>query len=202
MPILSFRETDIDDLQEVQGDNPLPVQGTISISQATPGATNRVMVGAFATVAVVVARPADTNAYIAKDVYNTAAGAGFVFNSLGAGARGAGVIVKARLATDQKTNVASYRLHLWNAPVTFIADNSPFLFLYVNETSYQGSIDFDAMQTEDSTNSTAAYSLKVGNLLPFVCAASATLYGELEILDAFTPASAQSMTVTLTASQV
>ena len=171
----------------VNGSSPLAVSG-----------------GDFATVAVEVTKTGggDTTAYTAKDVFNAATGAGLTFANLARVAGGTGVIVRARLATDQKTNVARWRLHLFKTAPTFINDNSPFLYLYANEANYVGYIDFDALATEDATNSTAAFSQRVGNLLPFACAAgSATLYGELEVLDGFTPASAQKVTVTLTASR-
>jgi hypothetical protein len=159
--------------------------------------------GDFATVAVEITKTAggDTTAYTAKDVFNAAVGAGLTFANLARVAGGSGVIVKARLATDQKTNVARFRLHLWKTAPTFINDNSPFLYLYANEATYIGSIDFDALAMEDATNSTAAYSQRVGNLLPFVCGATASLFGEIEVLDAFTPTSGQKITVTLTASR-
>lgn len=156
------------------------------------------------TVSVEVTRPADTTAYAAKDAVDasTSAPAGFVFAGMAGFAGGTGYLVKTVLATDQKTNVARFRLHLFNAAPTYINDNSPYLLLYANLASRVGTIDFDAAATEDATNSTAAISQKVGNLLPFVCAAAdANLYGILETLDAFTPASGQKFTVKLTADQ-
>lgn len=158
--------------------------------------------GAFTTVAVEVTRTSGvTTAYVAKQVYNAAVGAGLTFANMAGAVGGGGVIVKARIATDQKTNVARFRLHLWKVAPTFLNDYANFLYLYANEANYLGPIDFDALQTEDPTNSTAAYSQRVGNLLPFVCGATASLFGEIEVLDAFTPASAQKVTVTLTASR-
>jgi hypothetical protein len=163
------------------------------------------MGGRLVTVAVEVTRPSDSGAtpYTAKDVIDTSttAPAGFVFSNIARQAGGSGYITKALLLTDQKTNTARYRLHLFNAAPTYIVDNGPFTLLYATAGSYVGAIDFDAATTEDGSNSTAALAQKVGSLLPFVCGVTAHLYGMLETLDAFTPAGGQRLTVKLTADQ-
>lgn len=127
------------------------------------------------------------------------------FSSLARIIGGSGYITKALLATDQKTNTARFRLHLFNAPPTIIADNSPYLSLYANVASRVGVIDFPALVTEDATNSTQATGVLIpgsGNLpLAFITAADKNLYGLLETLDAFTPASGQKITVKLFADQ-
>lgn len=159
--------------------------------------------GALTTVSVEVTRPANAAPYAAKDVIDvsTSAPAGFVFQNLARYAGGSGYIVKAQVLTDQKTNTARYRLHLFNAAPTYINDNDPYLALYANAASRVGTIDFDAAATEDATNSTAAISQNTSVRLPFVCNADAHLYGILETLDIFTPASGQKVTVKLTADQ-
>lgn len=149
-------------------------------------------------------RPSDTTAYTAKDVVSTGAGALLTFANVVAVAGGSGVIIKARLMTDQSTNTASYRLHLFHTAPTAIADNSPYTLLYSHAGNRVGMIDFPACATE-GTGSTAAASMRPssdGNSLPpnlaFKCAAaSTTLYGILETLTAFTPASAQNFFVEL-----
>jgi len=149
-------------------------------------------------------RPADTTAYAARDVVSTGAGALLTFANVVATAAGSGTIVKARLMTDQSANTAQYRLHLFHTAPTAIADNAPYTMLYSNAGNRVGMIDFTACATE-GTGSTAAASMRPssdGNSLPpnlaFKCAAaSTTLYGILETLTAFTPASAQNFFVEL-----
>lgn len=156
--------------------------------------------GGSTVASVEITRPGDTNAYTAKDVYDasTSAPTGFMFQNVVTKPGGSGVIVKALLATDQKTNTARWRLHLFNTAPTLIVDNGPYLATYASLGVYQGKIDFDAALTEDATNSTMAYSLVAGYLLPVACAPSATgLVGILEILDGFTPASSQKVTIKL-----
>ncbi len=116
-------------------------------------------------------------------------------------AAGGGYLVKASALTDLKTCTARIRLHLYHTQPDPIADNSPFLLLYANESKRIGYVDFPAMATEDATNSTGAGALVTpntsgGNLPMSVIAAAAsrTIYGIPETLDAFTPASGQKLT--------
>lgn len=159
--------------------------------------------GQLVSVMAAFARPSDTNAYIALDAVSnsTSAPAVITLPNMARVSGGSGYIVKAQLATDQKTNTARFRLHLFNAAPTVINDNSPYLSLYANVSSRVGMIDFPACSTEDPTNSTQAFSFAVigsANLpLSFVCNTDANLYGILETLDAFTPASAQQITIKL-----
>lgn len=163
--------------------------------------------GAKTRVSVEKTRPADTNAYAAKDAISesTSAGTVWTFTSIARAAGGSGYIVKANLQTDQTTNTESFRLHLFNAAPTAINDNvacsAP---LYANASSYVGTIDFPAARVE-GTGATAAYANATTNtsgcLLPlaFVTAADANLYALLETPTGFTPASAQKITITLSA---
>jgi hypothetical protein len=128
------------------------------------------------------------------------------FSGLVRGNGGTGVIVLGRLWTDQKTNVSTYRLHLFAETVDPIADNSPYLLLYTNAAKRIGYIDFPALATEDSSNSTGASAIvtpsDAGYKVPlFFGAASGNdvIWGMLEttLSGGFTPASAQKFTVFL-----
>lgn len=142
-------------------------------------------------------RPANTDAYAAKDAVGPTS-ALLTFTDLARVTGGTGYITKARIITDQKTLTARFRLHLFNAAPTAIADNAPFLLLYADASKRIGYIDFPAFATEDATNSTAAVAQNILDRLPFV-AVTKTLHGVLETLDVFTPASAQKFIVYLTA---
>jgi hypothetical protein len=114
---------------------------------------------------------------------------------------GSGYIVKARLLTNQSTNVARFRLHLFHTAPTAIADNAAHAILWANRANRIGYIDFPACQTE-GTGSDAANSQEATVRLPFVCAAaSRAVYGLLETLDAFTPASGQVIYIEITPDQ-
>jgi hypothetical protein len=109
-----------------------------------------------------------------------------------------GYIFKGQLYTDQKTCVARIKVHLFSSSVTAIADNSPYLRLWANRGNRTGEVIFPAMATEDATNSTAASAIVTPNTsssnIPLyfgTLSGSADLYGIVETLDAFTPASGQ-----------
>ena len=157
-----------------------------------------------------ITRPNDTTAYIAKDVIasSTSSPVVITFSDMARVIGGSGVIIRARLMTDQKTNTASYRLHLFHTAPTAIADNSPYTMLYLNATNRIGAIDFGAMATEDATNSTAAATMRPSydgsypppNLWFKTNSDTKNIYGILTTLSAFTPAAQQKFFIELSAS--
>ncbi len=207
---------------------PVPVSGTVAISNSSVEISNDVgnavpisgtvtattaagsIVGSATTVVgVELTRPADTTAYIAKDVVSdsTSAPTVLTFANFARVNAGSGIIVRARLMTDQKTNTAQFRLHLFHTAPTATNDNSPYLLLYSNAANRIGMIDFPAMTSEDSTNSTAAATMRPSsdgaygppNLWYQAAAASRAIYGVLEAVTAFTPASGQKFYIELAA---
>lgn len=185
------------------GVNPFGDIQTISID--AEGKMMAVASSAAVVASATITRPADTTAYAARDVISTGAGAVLTFANMGRVVGGSGIILRARMLTDQKANVSSHRLHLFSVAPTAIADNSPYLLLYANAANRIGMIDFPAMATEDPTNSTAAAAMRPSSdgaypppNLWYKCAAADTaLYGILETLSVFTPASAQNYFIEL-----
>ena len=183
------------------------------IDQTTPGTTNRVDVGTIAAgethvgevggngavVAATFTRPANVTAYASKDTVSDSTGSPTVltFTNVARVNAGTGYIVKARIMTDQSTNVARYRLHLFSVAPTAINDNAAWTLLWANKEERIGHIDFDGCQTE-GTGSDCANAVNATVRLHFV-AATRTLYGLLESLDAFTPASGQNYYIELSA---
>lgn len=144
-------------------------------------------------------RPADTTAYAALDSVSDSTSAPNVitFTGILRNVIGTGYITKAKLTTSQSTNTARFRLHLWNAAVSAINDNAAWTLLIANVATYQGFIDFGPCGTEGS-GSDMARAINVSGALPVVGGATANLFGLLETLDAFTPASAQTFRIELT----
>lgn len=173
---------------------------------AIPAGTNSI--GAVASNSVLssatVTRPTNTDAYAAKDVISTAVGAVIEFAGMARSNGGTGTIVKARLMTSQSTNTAQYRLHLFHTQPTAIADNAQYAMLVANQANRVGTIDFPACSTE-GTGSDAAATMRPssdGSFPPpnlwYKCAANDTkLYGILETIGVFTPASAQTYFIEL-----
>ena len=217
---------------EVSNDtgNPVPVSGTVALGAGTASigklaANSGVDIGDVdvtslpahlgtvasnvSKVGVELTRPADTTAYTAKDVVCGSTGSPSVltFADFARVNQGSGIIIRARLMTDQKTCTAGFRLHLFHTAPTPIADNSPYLLLYANAANRIGMIDFPAMTSEDSTNSTAASTMRPSsdgsygtpNLWYQAAAASRAIYGILETTSAFTPASGQKFYLELAA---
>lgn len=159
---------------------------------------------------VEIIRPNDTNQYIAKDVISnsTSSPTVLIFSDMSRVVGGSGIIVRARLMTNQKTNTASYRLHLFHTAPTAIADNSPYAMLYLNAANRIGAIDFSAMATEDATNSTAAATIRPSydgsypppNLWFKTNSDTRNIYGILTTLSGFTPAAQQQFFIELAAS--
>lgn len=148
-------------------------------------------------------RPANTTAYAAEDAISDSASAPTVltFGGLGYSSKrdGGPVRIKnARILTSQATCVARLRLHLYygTAPSP-INDNAQFTGpLYADRASHIGSIDFPALDSE-GTGATAAYAafepdVRFGNIN-----LKRDVYGMLETLDVFTPASEQTFFIEL-----
>lgn len=162
-----------------------------------------VIAHSLAIISAGITRPADTAAYTALDTVSTTTAGGTViqFANIGRVNSASGFIKKARIATDQTTCIARFRLHLFSASPIAIADNAPFADLWAQRTSKMGAIDFAACATE-GTGSTVASSLNTTVNLAFDCMPTDTnLYGLLETLDTFTPTSAQNFYIELTADQ-
>lgn len=150
------------------------------------------------------ARPADTTAYTAKDVVsnNATTTTMLQFSNAARVNGGGGYILKAQLMTDQSTCTARFRLWLYQLPSASLptavpADNATFPLKWANRAKRIGYIDFVALSTE-GTGSDAASALSTDVRLAFGCdAADSAIYGLLEALDAFTPASGQNFYVDL-----
>jgi len=182
----------------VSSNNPLPVAPTASENHLGE------IGGRTVRVAATFARPADTTAYAALDTVSTSTSAPVVitFSSMARINAGSGYITKARIMTDQKTNSARFRLHLFHTAPTLTNDNAAFPLLWADRANRVGKIDFSPVTTEDATNSTCAESMNDAVRLSFTCeTANTALYGILETLDAFTPASGQNFYISLTAEQ-
>lgn len=153
------------------------------------------------SVGVELTRPSNATAYATLDAISDSTSAPtvvYTFTNLSRTNGKGGYIVKAQLATDLKTCTARFRLHLFDTAPTAINDNDPYLSLYANKATRLGTIDFPATATEDATNSTQATSQVTDIRMKYLpTTSSRTIYGLLETLDAFTPASGQKIYIKL-----
>lgn len=155
--------------------------------------------GRTVVVSASFTRPANTTAYAAKDVVSNSTSSPVVitFSNVSRISGGSGYITKVRLMTDQSTNVAAFRLHLFNTSPTAINDNDPFTLLWANRSSRVGYVDFDNMTTE-GTGSDSATTLNKDIRLAFSASGSRDIFGILETNSVFTPASGQNFFIELT----
>lgn len=164
------------------------------------------MGGGIARVSATFTRPADTNAYAVGDAVNnsTSAPALLLLDACARVIGGSGYIVGMRISTNLKSIVPRFRIRVFNASnPTLSADNLAYQSKYTDESKRVARFDLPAMVTPtDTTNSDMSSAEDDTIRIPFVCAAaSQALYVALEALDAFTPASSQSFTATLTVDQ-
>lgn len=150
---------------------------------------------------VTFARTADTNAYAANDVVGaTGTGGGVLsFTDMAASAGQVLLINSATLVIDRNTvpsGMAGFRLHLFKDAPTSVDDNAAFpLTSAGDKAGYLGYIDFALPTLMGAVLVSQATSVN----LQMVGLTGTTLYGELQTLGAFTPASATSHTITLRA---
>jgi hypothetical protein len=148
-------------------------------------------------------RPADTTAYAVGDVVSNSTSATTLMSfAIARVNAGTGYITGARIAISQKSVTPRFRVHLFNTSnPTVAADNSPNKELFADESKVVGIFDLPAIVTPtDATNSTISRAFDYTIRLPFKCAAGSNLiYAYIETLDAYTPASAGTYTLTLLA---
>lgn len=161
--------------------------------------------GRTASVTVEKTRPSDTTAYAAEDVISESAtngvGTAFVFAMPG-GKGASGYIVEARAQTKKASVTAAMTLFLFNAlPTSELDDNAANTAPdYEDIAGYQGRIDFPGMEDLGGDSSWSQATPSTSGQLPlrFKCAGTDDrLWGILVTRDAFTPDSAQKVSVTL-----
>lgn len=172
-------------------------QGTMANSHPVAIASDQSAV-AVKTTAIVkeqeITRPSNADIYAINDVVgNTGTPAVGVLTDFFSANGASGYLAKFELWTSQAANVAPYRIHLFNAAPTAIADNAAFTLLYADIPKYLGYIDISNMSQEGGS-STAALGLWTGQLLLKAAVDSRNLHYVITTKAAFTPASAQTYT--------
>jgi hypothetical protein len=145
-------------------------------------------------VSASVTRPADTTAYASGDLVANSTTAGSVVPlSFGDITRGPGLSSRIRRVRLSKTGAgitnASFRLHLFNVLPTVSSGDNAAIVIATGAAGYVGQIDITAGQAfTDGAAGQATTELNI---------ASQAIYGLIEARGAYTPASAEALTVTL-----
>ena len=144
---------------------------------------------AFRSV-VTVTRPSNTTAYTAGDVVGDTGGSAIItLPSIGPSG-GYVLLQSVRLMignTSVPSGMGAFRLHLYTASPTAIADNAAFDLVSGEVASYAGYVDLPTPQDLGST--LFAQADYCGTAIK-LAAASTSLFAELETRGAYTPASA------------
>jgi hypothetical protein len=144
---------------------------------------------------VTVIRPSNTTAYTAGDVVGDTNGSAII-TLANIGPSGGFVLIQSVSLVFSDTAVPSgmgaFRLHLFSASPTAIADNAPFDLVSGDRSGYMGYVDLPAPL--DFGSSLYTQTDYPGRLVK-LASASTTLYAELETRGAYTPASASTIDV-------
>jgi hypothetical protein len=142
---------------------------------------------------VTITRPANTTAYAGGDVVGDTGGSAILTLSNIGPAGGYVIIQSAALIFSDvviPSGMGAFRIHLYNASPTAVADNASFDLTSGERAAYMGYIEFNTPQDLGSTLYTQ---LDYPGRLIKLAAASTTLFAEIETRGAYTPASASTV---------
>jgi len=141
-----------------------------------------------------------TAPYLAGDVVSTVAGEVMEFPSVGS-ANAMIVILGSRLRIDLDAAVTAgitgYRLHLYNAAPTAIADNAPFNLPAADRAKYLGYINISTPIRLDDTQFAQDDNINYTCIL-----AGTSLFGILQTIGAYTPTANAVKTIILNVASV
>lgn len=148
------------------------------------------------TVSSDVTRPADTTAYAANDAWSDSTSAptsgGFTFTSAARKSGGSGIITDAIITTSNDAGTLQGEIFIFDTSVTNINDNAAFAVSDSEIKTCVGKIPFIL---EDVGNSGFAHAQNLA--IGFTCVGSANLRFLVRVTNAYTPASAEVLTVRL-----
>lgn len=163
--------------QTVSLSTPLPVGGKAYRSVAT------------------ITRPSNTTAYTAGNVVGDTGGSAIISLTNAGPAAGYVIIQSVSLVFSESgvpSGMGGFRLHLYNASPTAIADNAVFDLVSEERAAYMGFVDLPT--PADFGSSLYTQTDYCGRLIQ-LAAASTTLFAELETRGTYTPVSASTVSV-------
>lgn len=173
---------------EIKNDtgNPVPV---------SDGTSSLTVDGKAYRSTVTITRPSNTTAYTAGDVVGDTGGSAILTLSSVGPSGGFVLIQSISLVFSDSTvpsGMGSFRIHLYSATPTAIADNAAFDLVSGERANYMGYIDMPTPQDFGSTLYTQA---DYPGRLVKLAAASTSLFAEIETRGAYTPVSASTVTL-------
>ena len=144
---------------------------------------------------VTITRPSNTTAYTAGDVVGDTGGSAIISLTAAGPTAGFVIIQSISLVFSDSTvpsGMGAFRLHLYSASPTAMADNAAFDLVSGERNTYMGFIDLPTPADFGSSLYTQTdYPGRLVNL----GAASTTLFAELETRGAYTPVSASTVAI-------
>jgi hypothetical protein len=144
-----------------------------------------------------ITRPSNTTAYTAGDVVGDTGGSAIISLTAAGPSAGFAIIQSISLVFSDSavpSGMGAFRLHLYSASPTAIADNAAFDLLSGDRATYMGFID---LPTPADFGSTLYTQTDYPGRLIKLGTASTTLFAELETRAAYTPVSASTVAIRL-----
>ena len=172
-----------------------PAGGDIGLQRRSDGSYASLVAGGAYRATATITRPSNTTAYTAGDVVGDTGGSAII--SLTAAGPSAGFVIIQNISmvfsdSTVPSGMGAFRIHMYSASPTAIADNAAFDLLSGDRATYIGYIDLPAPQDLGSTIYTQVD--YPGRLIK-LAAASTTLFVELETRGAYTPVSASTVSI-------
>jgi hypothetical protein len=172
-----------------------PAGGDIGLQRRSDGSYASLVAGGAYRTTATITRPSNTTAYTAGDVVGDTGGSAIISLTAAGPAAGFLLIQSVSLVFSDSTvpsGMGAFRLHLYSATPTAIADNAPFDLVSGERTNYMGYID---LPTPQDFGSTLYTQVDYPGRLIKLASASTSLFAELETRGAYTPASASTIAV-------
>ena len=170
-----------------------PAGGDIGLQRRSDGSYASLVTGGAYRSTVTITRPSNTTAYTAGDVVGDTGGSA-IATVANVGPSGGFVLVQSISLVFSDSAVPSgmgaFRVHLYSASPTAIADNAAFDLASGDRATYMGFIDLPAPQDLGSTLYTQT---DYPGRLVKLAAASTSLFVEIETRGAYTPVSASTV---------
>jgi hypothetical protein len=172
-----------------------PAGGDIGLQRRSDGSYASLVAGGAYRTTATITRPSNTTAYTAGDVVGDTGGSAIISLTSAGPAAGFLLVQSISLVFSDSTvpsGMGAFRVHMYSASPTAIADNAAFDLLSGDRATYMGYIDLPAPQDLGSTIYTQTD--YPGRLIK-LAAASTTLFVEIETRGAYTPVSASTVSI-------
>jgi hypothetical protein len=170
-----------------------PAGGDIGLQRRSDGSYASLVAGGAYRTTATITRPSNTTAYTAGDVVGDTGGSAII-TLPSIGPSGGFVLIQSLSLVLSDSTVPSgmgaFRVHLYSASPTAIADNAAFDLVSDERATYMGFIDLPAPQDLGSTLYTQT---DYPGRLVKLAAASTSLFAEIETRGAYTPVSASTV---------